>query len=487
MRTNLFFITALILLCQDLYAARYYVDSASGNDLNDGRTPLTAWKTLYKVNGAEVMPGDSILLKRGGVWRDQLKPHSGSPEKYVTYSCYGSSRMGKPLILGSSEGNDPGAWKNSGGNIWTIVPARKSGINGEEEETIKVDIGNLIFNGGESCGVKVWNIQDVNAQGKYWHDAEKSTVSLWSVENPARYYRQIELAERSHIVDQSGKSYVKYENLDLRCGAAHGFGGGSVHHIVIKNCDLSFIGGGLQYMAPGNRPVRFGNGIEFWDNAHDCYVIGCRIGEVYDAALTNQGKEDVAQYNIYYWNNIVWNSEYSFEYWLGNNSKGSHIYFENNTCVNAGEGWGHLQRPDGRNGRHLMFYNNRADIDHFYIRNNIFSESTESAWRLAKTWNGLDNLFVDRNIYYETEGKVADWQGESFSKEEFEKFQKASGKDQSSLFADPCFRNLFRLDLRLRKNSPGINQGMDTGNFQNPWRSVAKRGSHVDIGAVESR
>ena len=30
-----------------------------------------------------------------------------------------------------------------------------------------------------------------------------------------------ELALRRHIIDQSGRGYVTYENLDLRYGAAH--------------------------------------------------------------------------------------------------------------------------------------------------------------------------------------------------------------------------------------------------------------------------
>jgi hypothetical protein len=430
-----------ILFSIGLYATTYYVDYSTGNNTNNGRTVLSPWKTLNKVNKTKFMPGDSILLKRGEFWREQLIPHSGDSTGYITYSCYGKSTRKKPLILGSISRNNPGDWKNTGGNIWSTV-------------ALKADIGNIIFNKGKSCGFKVWKESDLDIQGKFWHDADNAVVKLYSKNNPAKYYKDIELAVKCHIIDQNNKSYVKYDNLELRNGAAHGIGGGSVHHIMILNCDLSFIGGALQYYKPNGDPVRYGNGIEFWGNAHDCYVIGCKIGEVYDAALTNQGKDSVAQYHIYYRNNIIWNSEYSFEYWLGNQSTISLIYIENNTCINAGKGFGHNQRPDGPNGRHLMFYSNKSKLDNFYIRNNIFYESTESAIRLGASWNDLANVKMDFNLYYESGSNVVDWQGKTYSYQKFANFQKDTGKDSSSIFANPNFKNVSKLDLRIQHHSP---------------------------------
>lgn len=42
----------------------YYVDSEAGSDENDGTSPGKAFQTLDKVNGVELKPGDSILLKK---------------------------------------------------------------------------------------------------------------------------------------------------------------------------------------------------------------------------------------------------------------------------------------------------------------------------------------------------------------------------------------------------------------------------------------
>ncbi len=154
--------------------------------------------------------------------------------------------------------------------------------------------------------------------------------------------------------------------------------------IVVRDCDLSYIGGGHHGTRADGRPVRFGNGVEFWSSARDCVVEGCRLWEIYDAALTNQGDGTNVQENIVYRRNVIWNCEYSFEYWNRDaTSRTNNIRFEHNTCVDAGFGWGHGQRPD-RNGRHLMFYDNTAATSGVVVRYNIFSNATDSLLPAAR-------------------------------------------------------------------------------------------------------
>ena len=164
-----------------------------------------------------------------------------------------------------------------------------------------------------------------------------------------------------HVVNQGGKHHVIYDGLAIKYGAAHGFGGGNTHHLVIRNCDLAYIGGAHQFTRPDGKPVRYGNGIEFRGAAHENLVEGCRLWQIYDAVLTNQGSgPESKEINITYRNNLIRNAEYSFEYW--NNPETAvtqNIHFINNTCIDAGVVWSHEQRPD-RNGSHLMFYRNTA-------------------------------------------------------------------------------------------------------------------------------
>jgi len=318
---------------------------------------------------------------------------------------------------------------------------------------LSADVGNIIFDHGKFTGVKQWSEADLRRDGDYFYDGRSWQVKLRSNGNPAPRHRSIELALRQHIIDQSGRSYVSYENLDLRYGAAHGVGGGSTHHITMRGCDISFIGGGHQMTRPDGKPVRYGNGIEFWSGARDCLVEDCRLWEIYDAALTNQGDGTNVQQNITYRRNVIWNSEYSFEYWnRGPASRTRNIVFEHNTCVDAGHGWGHRQRPDP-NGRHLMFYDNSAATTNVVIRNNIFCNATDSLLRLhGRDWTGA--LAMDGNCWFQPRGPVLLWGQQTIGADEFAGFTHSRGFDRHSLLADPRFVDAALRDYRLSPDSP---------------------------------
>ncbi len=69
----------------------YYVDAAGGSGADDGLSPATAWRTLDKVSAMAFNPGDSILLKRGAVWRERLViSSSGTSEQPITFGAYGT-------------------------------------------------------------------------------------------------------------------------------------------------------------------------------------------------------------------------------------------------------------------------------------------------------------------------------------------------------------------------------------------------------------
>jgi hypothetical protein len=329
---------------------------------------------------------------------------------------------------------------------------------------LSVDVGNVILDGGRAVGVKKWRPEDLRQEGDYWYSGDTWQVKLYAQGNPAARHKSIELALRRHIVDQGGKSYVVYEGLALRGGAAHGIGGGNTHHIIVRDCDVAWMGGGHQLTTPQGRPVRFGNGIEFWENAHDNLVEGCRIWEVYDAALTNQGGANNAQINITYRDNVIWNCEYSFEYWnRGPESTTRNIRFEHNTCVNAGRGWGHQQRPDP-NGRHLMFYVNSARTSGVYVVGNIFCAATDSCLRMENDWTA--GLTMDRNCWWQRTGVLAQFLRTSFTAAQFPDFQNRTQMDAHSIVAAPGFLQAGELDFRLSAGSPArtvVGDGIPAG------------------------
>ncbi len=94
-------------------AADFYV-SNNGDDSNDGRSHISAWRTVDKVNSANIPSGSNVYFRSGDVWHDQqLKVNwGGSASDPAEIDCYvvrsGAARVcrssdPKPEINGSLE------------------------------------------------------------------------------------------------------------------------------------------------------------------------------------------------------------------------------------------------------------------------------------------------------------------------------------------------------------------------------------------------
>lgn len=627
-------LVCLVLLLPTAQASVYYL-SSGGRDEADGRSPQNAWRTLDRVNSAELQPGDQVLLRRGDTWRGSLRPRSGSEAAAITYGAFGEGA--KPVLMGSVSRSEPGDWRDEGGQVWSTgrtaeptlpppppgpglrfglyceggaqatltqtpagceiacaqpgsaghhiqvmttglpvvtgkayrfacrvragkpfaltapslmssappwtlysaSPALRTRTVGDQwmslvqyylatvtaadgrltiflggvmpagavldlqqlsfaecpaseippDPPLSVDVGNLILGSETSCGVKRWTRQDLKAQGDYWYDPEGRALYLYSADNPARHYGHIECALARHIIDEGGAHHVTYQDLALKYGAAHGIGGGNTHHITVRGCELTFIGGADQYGRGGSGPrVRFGNGIEFWGAAHDNLVERCRLGEIYDAALTNQNLGAVVEEtNLTYRYNIIYSSEYSFEYWSRpEESVTRNVRFENNTCLNAGHGWGHAQRPDP-SGRHLCFYDSPARAADILIRNNSFFEATTNAF-YAPGWSkeALGALRMDHNLWFQARGTMIAFKSRGYTMKQFPEYQSDWDREFHSLCGDPRWADPENGDLGLRPDSPCVDAGEDTGATEDFMGRPVPRGRAPDIGAIES-
>ncbi|MCX6144748.1 MAG: right-handed parallel beta-helix repeat-containing protein [Ignavibacteriales bacterium] len=357
-------------------------------------------------------------------------------------------------------------------------------------EPLNVDVGNLIFNNEQACGVKVWERSDLNAQGKFWYDEDNDVLEMYSGINPGTPYSHIELGLNLVGINVNNISYVVCENLDLRYGT-FGFAGTNTHHTIVRNCDVSYIGGADQY--GGSQTVRLGNGVQFWNGAHDNIVERCTFDQIYDAAVTAQGDDPAGfeVYNIYFRNNLIKNSEYSFEFWEGGNLTRVHdIYFENNTCLNAGRGWSHSQRPDP-NGTHLMFFPMWAQAANVYIRNNIFADAADQCVRWWRK-EDINTMVLDRNCWYQSNGLL----GRIDLQEgigvvnitydyatQWETYKAGTKQDPNSIHSDP----LLNSDRTLQASSPCIDAGITLSTVTNDFNGTTRpQGAAYDIGAFEA-
>ena len=108
-------------------AATYYVDAGHGDDKADGTSAATAWRSVARVNVQKFQPGDTVLFKRGDVFRGgTLQLASGEPGKPVTYSAYGEGH--KPIIQPSLDFNDASKWEACGENLWRTKTNLANGI-----------------------------------------------------------------------------------------------------------------------------------------------------------------------------------------------------------------------------------------------------------------------------------------------------------------------------------------------------------------------
>jgi len=428
----------------------YYVDSLSGKDTNNGSSPYNPWNSIERVNSAKLYPGDSILFKRGNIFRGNLVPISGSISGFVTYAAYGAGI--KPKLYGSIQKILTTDWIRESTNIWI------SKLSFKDDNLKKLsDVGNIIFNNEAFCGIKVKQEEDLNNQGKFWYDYNNGILKIYSASNPAVFYTSIEIALRQNIINLLKKSYISFRNLDIRYGAAHGIGGSNSYHINIIDIDFSYIGGGFQ-RDHGDGKVRYGNGVEFWGASHDIIVERCSFNQIYDAAITAQGvepKDSYEAYNIYFRYNIIKNCEYSFELWgRGPDSYLHDIYFENNTCLFAGYGWGHIQRPDP-NGTHLLLWTFSAKSNNIYVVNNIFYESIN--WSIRGRISELGKIICDNNCWYQSSGPIAKLGDTIFDfATQWAQYKQTSGQDAHSIAADP----LLNSDYTLSKNSPCVGSGI---------------------------
>lgn len=352
-------------------------EAAYGREPSGKVYRIDAGTPLAEVNALPLAPGDAVLFQRGGLWRGQLRVRSGKPGHPVTYGAFGDGPA--PIIQPSRPGDGPGRWRQEGDAVWSADTAATA------------DVGNVILDhGDDGCLFRRQDVASLQRDRDYFFDASTGRVFVKSESgNPGLRWRSVEFAEKIHAIDECMMHDVVFEGLAVRYTAAHGFGGGGVKRIAIRDCDISWVGGGYLYVDTLGNGVRYGNGIEFWGGAEDALVEGCRVSECWDAGLTNQSNEPGSvQRNIVWRGNEVSRCEYSYEFWhQGKGGTTSEIRLEGNRFSDAGGGWGHRQRWNP-NAAHLMLYDTTMDTPAFVIRDNVFSRSADCLCRVFNQWRG---------------------------------------------------------------------------------------------------
>ncbi len=114
-------------------ATDYYLSWRTGNDTNSGLSQEAPWKSIARVNHANLRPGDRVLLHAGEVWREGLRPSvSGAQDQPIIFTSYG---LGSRPILDGRNADSDSVSKSSPREI----PARDVAIDNNEQSHIVYD------------------------------------------------------------------------------------------------------------------------------------------------------------------------------------------------------------------------------------------------------------------------------------------------------------------------------------------------------------
>ena len=518
----------------------YYISSSTGNDANDGLTPETAWRTLYMVYGhcMNFEPGDSILLKRGDVWRNKMMIwDNGSEAEPIVIASYGEGT--KPILYGHAvptpwtpvEGH-PGVYSApiEMGTIW--APVYDDGIRYYEVtsgnlnllDSADIDAYLSSFPSG-SCGPPWGGIGRDNAGHSdiIWirtvDDAPPGNVKvMWA--SPINVFR--------------GSSYITIEGLDLRQGYTGTDICGS-DHIVFRNNSISdFVDIGIYLrwdntncLMDNNTLSRTGNdGILVLTGDHNT-MRGNAISHVGGTIMGIPGSGDrdgigleESKYNLVEHNHISFALGQGCAYYIEEGSIQQYNYY-----YHVGQG----SVPHGTNltVHHNVFYVDWQEGNYsgrgmnvvnlgggpIRVYNNVFyrvsggisvSEAQDSVIYRDNIIYGMDpfacifwiwttgaKVSSDYNIFYGSEKFAFGPEDKSF-----EDFQ-AAGYEVHSFYAEPEFVSdnpLSPEEFKLAANSPAIDAGQDLKlagilDPADPYLDFAgatiPQGTTADIGAFE--
>lgn len=209
--------------------------------------------------------------------------------------------------------------------------------------------------------------------------------------NPGEVYDSIEIASYGHVI--SAKSNNTFENLCIMYAGGHGITASTCTNLIIRNCEIGWIGGTSQYIKDGKN-TRYGNGIQIYGGCDNFVIDKCYVYECYDAGISpqysNVGTNEVLLKNIYYTNNVIDKCIYNIEYFVGKTVSGTAeryfdtMYYVGNILARSGEGWG-MSPERSACIKGWDHYNKAFD---FIIKDNIIFAPAYNAYHIGVDFDG---------------------------------------------------------------------------------------------------
>jgi hypothetical protein len=517
------------------FATSYYIDSVGGDDSDNGTSQDSAWKTVAKVNVANFSPGDYVLFKRGGSWREQLNIScTGNSSDSILFSGYGSGS--NPLIIRSELFN--GTWENHSINashsIYRFATSMFSrGITDDGLRKADVYVGSAGANNTLNDNTTGYRL------GYLYYRKDIGDIGV------------VEYGARTHGIYFFNASYVILDGIDAQgTGGSVGYSDKSnlifvsqlSHDITIQNSILHISNQACLYTnkTSNYRIVNVttydcattgifvsGNGYvlnstvynvgNLEDDSGDLGGIGLHDGpavidgnEVYN----NGHNTTSADYSISVWGpncsvNVTRNYIHDIgtggiQYAVPNDSKVAETHYVAYNII-RNYGYTDVEMLDGKsaaislNHYNISVFNNlildggnniysagiyvRYNASNLNISNNLLYNNTKPDIKFHRNASitFFDTIFCDYNIFYRV--GAGSWYLNGTTVTTLAAWQNASGKDNNSLFSDPNFVSSSNYHLLI--NSPALNTGLNTGFLFDFENNPVPSGGLYDIGAYE--
>lgn len=184
-------------------ATNYYISTAAGsNDMNNGLSIGTAWRSLTKASLQSYNPGDSILLRSGDTLYGTLRiTRNGTVANPIVISSFGVGA--RPMISGMSLMHD-----------WIGVVGRTNVYQCNVDSTLKVDCNVLTINGvPQHVGRTPWMVYNKATDSSLIAFVLTGTPSYVGTELVFR--NNAYAAQRCLVTSQVGNT-VKYSQTGTR-------------------------------------------------------------------------------------------------------------------------------------------------------------------------------------------------------------------------------------------------------------------------------
>jgi hypothetical protein len=461
--TKLSLVMACIVLGTSMgIADTFYVDIRTGDDSHSGASPAAAWKTLAKVNSHNFVPGDAILLKRGGEWHGQLTvPSSGSPGNPIIYGAYGEGK--KPIINALNTYKYAVFCDEKSHLVFTDLVLSKGTRSGfcafgtaSDLNLIRVEAGDNVF------GFEFKNTNSVTLQGC---DATHNRV-----------YGYLFMRGSSNVrLENSRASYNGSRGVQFDKGVQgkNLITGGEYHHHSEQEAD------GVAFDATSNiiienatfhhnsNGVDEGDGIQLY-NVAGAVIRYCSFVQNHQGiAMTGQTRGGAVYYNLFRKNR---NQQIVFS--DASNTAHTFAIYNNVFYLDSGNAVLFAASPPSAMVK---------------VANNIFY-LLRGATFAVDLERGLTDQVVslDHNCYFhEAAGNILRWQGAVYTIEQLQIFQQAEQQDLRSFSEDPLWMDADSGDFSLRAASPCVDRGSNVSLNRDFTGSRLPKGLSVDIGAFE--